>query len=201
MLQLLLQGLHVLLRVFGEALDVALLAFDVRLQLGASRVAQDRPARVELLLSRLHLPVLVVELLDLLIVQGLDLVGGGLALGRLGGDALHEFGERPDSAMQISAYRYSPRGMTGVQTIAQTLPDYRADNWFGIGLPAGTPQPIADRLNAEVRKLVADKEFADRLVSMGYQPIGDSTADMKRAIQADRAKWKKVIEATGIRAE
>ena len=43
--------------------------------------------------------------------------------------------------------------------------------------------------------------FVDKLVSMGYQPIGDSTADMKRAIQADRAKWKKVIEATGIRAE
>ncbi len=91
--------------------------------------------------------------------------------------------------------------LPGVPTIAQTLPDYRADNWFGIGLPAGTPQPIADRLNAEVRKLVADKEFADRLVAMGYQPIGDSIPDMKAAIQADRARWKKVIDATGIRAE
>jgi tripartite-type tricarboxylate transporter receptor subunit TctC len=91
--------------------------------------------------------------------------------------------------------------LPGVPTIAQTLPDYRADNWFGLGLPAGTPQPIADRLNAEVRKLVAEREFADKLVSMGYQPIGDSTADMKAAIQSDRAKWKKVIDATGIRAE
>ena len=91
--------------------------------------------------------------------------------------------------------------LPGLPTVAQTLPEYRADNWFGIGLPAGTPQAIADRLNTEVRKMVADREFADKLVSMGYQPIGDSTADMKRAIQADRAKWKKVIEATGIRAE
>jgi tripartite-type tricarboxylate transporter receptor subunit TctC len=91
--------------------------------------------------------------------------------------------------------------LPGVPTIADTLPEYRADNWFGLGLPAGTPQAIADRLNAEVRKLVADREFAEKLVSMGYQPIGDSTADMKAAIMADRAKWKKVIDATGIRAE
>jgi tripartite-type tricarboxylate transporter receptor subunit TctC len=91
--------------------------------------------------------------------------------------------------------------LPGVPTIAETLPDYRADNWFGIGLPSGTPQEIADRLNAEVNKLVKDKEFADRLVSLGFQPLGGSAADIKATIQRDRAKWKKVIEATGIRAE
>mgnify|MGYP003337401042 FL=1 len=91
--------------------------------------------------------------------------------------------------------------LPGVPTIGQTLPDYRSDNWFGLGLPAGTPPAIADRLNAEVRRLVADKEFSDRLVSMGYQPIGDTIPEMKAAIQSDRAKWKKVIDATGIRAE
>jgi tripartite-type tricarboxylate transporter receptor subunit TctC len=91
--------------------------------------------------------------------------------------------------------------LPGVPTIAATLPDYRADNWFGIGLPAGTPPEIADRLNAEVNKAVKDPVFAEKLVSMGYQPIGGSIADMKAAIQRDRAKWKKVIEATGIRAE
>jgi tripartite-type tricarboxylate transporter receptor subunit TctC len=91
--------------------------------------------------------------------------------------------------------------LPGIPTIAETLPDYRADNWFGIGLPAGTPPEIADRLNAEVNMAVKDPAFAEKLVSMGYQPIGGSIADMKAAIQRDRAKWKKVIEATGIRAE
>lgn len=91
--------------------------------------------------------------------------------------------------------------LPGIPTIAETLPDYRADNWFGLGLPAGTPPEIAERINAEVRKMVADKGFAEKLVSMGYQPIGDNMAAMKAAIQADRAKWEKVIRATGIRAE
>lgn len=91
--------------------------------------------------------------------------------------------------------------LPGIPTIAETLPEYRADNWFGIGLPAGTPQAIADRLNAEVNRMVTDKAFAEKLVSMGYQPIGGTIPEMKAAIQADRAKWKKVIEVTGIRAE
>jgi tripartite-type tricarboxylate transporter receptor subunit TctC len=91
--------------------------------------------------------------------------------------------------------------LPGVPTIAETLPDYRADNWFGLGLPTGTPQAIADRLNAEVNRLVKDKAFADRLVALGFQPVGGSIDDMKAAIQRDRAKWKKVIDATGMRAE
>ncbi len=91
--------------------------------------------------------------------------------------------------------------LPGVPTVADTLPDYRADNWFGIGLPTGTPQPIANRLNAEVNRLVKEPAFAEKLISLGFQPVGGSIDDMKAAIQRDRAKWKKVIEATGMRAE
>ena len=91
--------------------------------------------------------------------------------------------------------------LPGVPTIADTLPEYRADNWFGLGLPARTPQAVADRLNAEVNKLLKDKEFAGKLVSLGFQPVGGSIDDMKAAIQRDRAKWKKVIDSTGMRAE
>ena len=91
--------------------------------------------------------------------------------------------------------------LPGVPTIADTLPGYSADNWFGLGAPAGTPQEIVDRLNAEVNKLLKDKEFAGKLVSLGFQPVGGSIDDMKAAIQRDRATWKKVIDSTGMRAE
>lgn len=91
--------------------------------------------------------------------------------------------------------------LPGVPTIADTLPGYSADNWFGLGAPAGTPQEIVDRLNAEVNKLVKDKDFAEKLVSLGFQPTGGSVADMKATIQRDRAKWKIVIDANNIRAE
>lgn len=92
--------------------------------------------------------------------------------------------------------------LPGVPTIAQSgLPDYRADNWFGLGAPAGTSQEVVDRLNAEVNKLVKDPAFAEKLVSLGFQPTGGSVGDMKATILRDRAKWKTVIDANNIRAE
>jgi tripartite-type tricarboxylate transporter receptor subunit TctC len=89
----------------------------------------------------------------------------------------------------------------GLPTIAQTLPNYRADNWFGIGAPAGTPPEIVDRLNSEINKIIKTPEFREKLVSLGFQPLGGSVEDMKQTIQRDRAKWKAVIEAQGIRLE
>ena len=92
--------------------------------------------------------------------------------------------------------------LPGVPTIAQSgLPDYRADNWFGLGAPAGTSQEVVDRLNAEVNKLVKDPAFAEKLVSLSFQPTGGSVGDMKATILRDRAKWKTVIDANNIRAE
>lgn len=91
--------------------------------------------------------------------------------------------------------------LPGIPTIASMLPGYGADNWFGLGAPAGTPPEIVARLNAEVNRLVKDKDFADKLVALGFQPAGGSVADMKATIQRDRAKWKIVIDASSIRAE
>ncbi len=89
----------------------------------------------------------------------------------------------------------------GLPTVVESLPGYSADNWFGLGAPAGLPQPIADRLNAEVNKILKDKAFIEKLVSLGFQPIGGTAEEMKQKIQGDRARWKKVIEAAHITAE
>jgi tripartite-type tricarboxylate transporter receptor subunit TctC len=92
--------------------------------------------------------------------------------------------------------------LPGVPTIAQAgLPNFRADNWFGIGAPGGTPREIVERLNVEINKIVKVQEFADRLVSLGYQPLGGSIEDMQQTIRRDRARWKAVIDASGIRGE
>jgi tripartite-type tricarboxylate transporter receptor subunit TctC len=91
--------------------------------------------------------------------------------------------------------------LPGLPTVVETLPGYQVDNWFGIGLPAGTPQEIADRLNAEVNKMLKAPDVREKLIKLGYQPRGGSSDDMKKTIQADRAKWKKVIDENHITAE
>ena len=91
--------------------------------------------------------------------------------------------------------------LPGLPTVVETLPGYQADNWFGLGLPASASREIADRLNSEVNRMLKTPEFREKLVSLGFQPLGGSSDDMKNAIQRDRAKWKKVIDANGIRGE
>jgi len=91
--------------------------------------------------------------------------------------------------------------LPGTPTVVEALPGYEVDNWFGIGLPANTPQEIADRLNAEVNTMLKTPDFRARLIALGFQPRGGSIDDMKKTILGDRAKWKKVIDENGIRAE
>jgi len=79
-LQFRLEVLHFLLGVVREPLQLGLHAVDVLLQLAPGGVTQDRGARLELLLGRLQGLVAVVELGDLLIVEGLDTRGQCLAL-------------------------------------------------------------------------------------------------------------------------
>jgi tripartite-type tricarboxylate transporter receptor subunit TctC len=89
----------------------------------------------------------------------------------------------------------------GLPTVSQTLPDYSADNWFGLGGPAGLPKSIVDRLNTETNKILKDPAFREKLVSLGFQPIGGTQDQMKQKILADRARWKKVIDAAHITAQ
>ena len=107
-------------------------------------------------------------------------------------------------AVRAIAFTSTPPSpvLPGVPTIAESgLPEFRADNWFGIAAPGGTPQEIVERLNLEINRIVKDQGVADRLVSLGYQPRGGSVEDIRRTIVSDRARWKAVIEANNIRAE
>lgn len=92
--------------------------------------------------------------------------------------------------------------LPGVPTIAASgLPEFRAENWFGIAAPGRTPQPVVERLNLEINRIVAMPEVVEQLVGLGYQPRGGGIEAMRATILRDRATWKAVIEANDIRAE
>lgn len=107
-------------------------------------------------------------------------------------------------AVRAIAFTSTPPSpaLPGVPTIAASgLPEFSADNWFGLAGPAGMPREAIARLNQEVNRIVADPQVAGRLVSLGYQPRGGSVEEMQRIILRDRAKWQAVIAANDIRAE
>jgi tripartite-type tricarboxylate transporter receptor subunit TctC len=72
--------------------------------------------------------------------------------------------------------------------------DIDISNWNGFFLPAGTPQPIADRLAKEMREIVLNTEVKDKLRGMFTVPVGKTPAETARHIEAEMKVWKGVIE-------
>lgn len=73
--------------------------------------------------------------------------------------------------------------------------------WFGIYLPAGTPQAIAHRLSTEVNKVVRGPEQAARIEALGVIPVGSTPEQLTATMRADHARWKQVIQSKNIRLD
>ncbi len=75
-------------------------------------------------------------------------------------------------------------------------------SWQGVLVPTGTPRPIVDKLHAAIVKVLADPEIQARMRKGGAIAVGSkSPEDFKRYIDAETAKWTKVIEGSGVRAD
>jgi tripartite-type tricarboxylate transporter receptor subunit TctC len=88
----------------------------------------------------------------------------------------------------------------GVPTISEAgLPGYEIFDWAGMLAPAHTPQPIIDRLNAEVQKVLADPETQKKFAIQGLIPAGTSPKDFEAFIKAEQQKWAAVAKRDNIR--
>ena len=94
------------------------------------------------------------------------------------------------------------RFMPDLPTISESgVPGYEAIQWFGLLAPAGTPQAIVDRLQAETAKILDTPAMKARLALEGAEPIGNSPAEFSALIKAEMAKWSQVAKAAGIKPE
>jgi tripartite-type tricarboxylate transporter receptor subunit TctC len=82
-----------------------------------------------------------------------------------------------------------------IATVAESgLPGYEATTWFGLFATAGTPREIVLKINAEVRKILADPEFQEKfLAPQMFEPMGSTPEEFADYIKAQTEKWAKVI--------
>ena len=79
------------------------------------------------------------------------------------------------------------------------MKDFRLDSWYGVLLPAGTPQPIVDRLAKEIHAIVVTDDYRARLANAGLEPVVDSTpAGFQKQISDEIAMFGKIIRANGL---
>jgi tripartite-type tricarboxylate transporter receptor subunit TctC len=89
-----------------------------------------------------------------------------------------------------------------VPTVAESgLPGFAFNSWFTIMAPAGTPKDIIERLNAEIRKALADPETRDKLNDQGLTVRGTSAHELGIATREQLAKYARLIKQSNITVE
>lgn len=89
-----------------------------------------------------------------------------------------------------------------VPTIAEAgVPGGESGSWIALLAPAGTPAAIIERLNADVRAVVADPEVREKLIGQGAVPQTGSPAELQALIDADAKRYGRIIREQGIKVE
>jgi tripartite-type tricarboxylate transporter receptor subunit TctC len=89
-----------------------------------------------------------------------------------------------------------------VPTIAEAgVPGYESDNWWGIMAPAGTPQPIVDKVYAAAQEALKAPELQEAFAREGAASVSMSTAEFQKYIENEIAKWARVVKEGNIKAQ
>jgi len=88
-----------------------------------------------------------------------------------------------------------------VPTIAETVMGFEFTSWFAIFAPAGTPKPIIDRLNAELKKAVADPDIASKLSAQTLDPMHTTPEEFANRLKFDYDRLRQVVKDSGARIE
>jgi tripartite-type tricarboxylate transporter receptor subunit TctC len=84
-----------------------------------------------------------------------------------------------------------------VRAVAEDVPGYAFESWFGLLAPARTPRAVIDRINAEVAKLLANPVILERLAAQGVEPRPLSPEAFAKLVREDYEAMAKVVKAVG----
>ena len=137
--------------------------------------------------------------------------GGAPAINDLlGGQIPMSFNNAPEALGQLEAGTLRALAVTtasrspflpNVPTIAETVPGYDTEVWWGLLGPAGMSPELVARLSRDFVSALNTEPVKERLAKFGASPIGSSPQLLDAKIHADYEKWGPIIKAAGIRAE
>jgi tripartite-type tricarboxylate transporter receptor subunit TctC len=104
-------------------------------------------------------------------------------------------------AIAVTSAERSP-AFPKLPTVAEAgVPGYAAEAWYGLYAPAKTPPEIIDRLNQSASKALQSDVFRRLSLNEGLVMVGGPPEQLDRYFQTEQERWRKVIEAAGIRVE
>ncbi len=130
--------------------------------------------------------------------------GEGPALtGLVGGDTSFAVTNVAATIGHINSGRLRALGVTsktefpllpGIAPIARTLPGFENTGWFGIVAPTGTPKEIVDKVYQDTKRALESTELKARFYVQGLAPVGNTPAEMGRAMTEESALWARVVK-------
>jgi len=86
-----------------------------------------------------------------------------------------------------------------IPTIGETLKGFELTSWMGTFVPAGTPRPIVEKLNAELKKATDDKAVATNLSALTLDPMHMSVDEFAASIRTENEKYREIVKLSGAR--
>jgi tripartite-type tricarboxylate transporter receptor subunit TctC len=137
--------------------------------------------------------------------------GGPAMLGMLGGEVDSFFGTPPSVGQHVKTGKVRAIATTGakrdplmpdVPTVAeQGYPGYDTMNWYAYVVPAKTPQPVVNKLNQVLVKILNDPVVAKELEAKGLSPSPSSPAELAAYMKREYDIWAQVVKKAGIKPE
>ncbi|MEO7160766.1 MAG: tripartite tricarboxylate transporter substrate binding protein [Polaromonas sp.] len=138
--------------------------------------------------------------------------GSSAALNDLMGGQIQLMFENPPTTLsQIRAGKLKALAVTGrtrspalpeVPTAIEAgIPAFQATSWTTIAVSAKVPDALADKLNADIRQVVATPEFQKGLIDLGMTPVASTREAANKFIAVEKARWEKVIQKSHLSAE
>jgi tripartite-type tricarboxylate transporter receptor subunit TctC len=102
-------------------------------------------------------------------------------------------------ALAVTSLTRSPL-LPDVPTVAESgIAGFENSGWFGILVPAGTPQSIVDKIHADTVKVLERREMKERLSVQGMAPVGNTPAAFASAIRDESKRWEQVVKSRGLK--
>ena len=138
--------------------------------------------------------------------------GAGAAYGDLiSGTVQMMFANMPSMLPQVRGGKVKGLGVTSAErskaapdipAIAETLPGYVATSWYGVGAPAGTPEPIVARLESAIAAALANPEIQKRWTDdLGLDVPPAGRKGFAEFVATDRKLWAPVVQASGVKLD
>jgi tripartite-type tricarboxylate transporter receptor subunit TctC len=104
-------------------------------------------------------------------------------------------------ALGVTSATRSPT-LPSLPTIEEAgVPGYEATAWFTIAVAGSVPPEVVEKLNADIRKVLAEPDVIERFKALGAVIVGNSVADAKAFFVSETAKWNNVIETAHIKID